>query len=687
MNDRFLLKGFADSVGSGLGFLLPVFGRIGSNGTFVQRVSDDGIVMGFEEIYEIEARMIYEDRPGEEVRDGDEPILAFAIGPGDVLVDRMHRFRKRLADRLGDPDLTRHAFLALEAADFVGDPSRRLPLAQAAFRILEKRNTAVARGWRDTSVLTPDVRKELTSETGRPYAEFERVVVLSRKDGVAIAGLPEDLVEDVALQRRVLDRATRLLAPLYDDLQQTLRPETVKPVAKREPSPSPEALIWLVDRSLADARALIDDRGEWRIDAFAPDQFESFARAAETKRVPAYAVVRRDRHLSIQELDRMLPRSVAMIELGSPREVHPGERGSLLSRIRIIVAPSGFAGPPAAPRAVAATVRQIVALANSLDQRDPYGEWIFLKARGTGASPDLDAYAAIYDRLSDMGTTPANGIAVVSSRGRRERPRYEIEPDDLFQRTRVVNQPFVKAEMRKSAADVAMIVPAFRNEFALESHREAVKTVLRKTGWDPASLDEGENPTFKVHSARIDVVQATLNPFGRRIGWDIQQLMRRDLADVSQVSIEADAGLQKVLAGLFFDNRLIANMRDLCSSNPGGGVWSLLGAQVRRHAGGLASKARTHFMALLINEAFRQDDVELRDHRKSLEEALREPGLGGTLNFVWSKVRQGDHLETLANVGLYAREGRSGSFTGTQIARLRLIVHDHGTAVRHLPDD
>ena len=680
MTATFRLKGYADSVGKGLGFLLPVFGKQNSNADFVQRVSDQGTVLGFEQVDEIEARMLYDDQLGGEVSTGEPAVMAFGFAVDDILVERTETFRRELARRFDDPALARNSFLAIEVAEFLGDRTQRVKFAERTYRDIAKRSSKAARDWSDLTLLTPDLRVVLASETGRPIADFAKVVATREDGSFRVVGLPAEIASNDRMLRKAISEAMRWLGSIYDKRDRNRPVLSGKPF-ERPRGPEPKAVVWIVDRSVAEARSAIEDDFEWRVDVYGPAEFDDFKAAANDW--PGFAVMRRDRHMSADELDRTLPPWVTTIELGTRRSDAWHSLDSKSSRTRILVPSSGFNGAPGSPGAVGAMVRQIAAARSELGRSQGPAGWAFIKARGTGAHPRQDAAAAIYDRLVAMDLATSDGVAMVSRRDRRGEDDGYPGFLDLFENARVLESRYIEHEMQKSAADLAMMVPVRerRHEDSVQYAR-AVKAMLARRRLRAAGMDIEDGAGFAVRDAgALRRVEVPFRPDSYTAHWDVRDLMMHvDLDRIDTISIRSDATPAVVLGRLHTGNYLAANMRDLAATEPEGGIWSILGAQVRRHSGGMASKSRTHFMALLINHALVREMVE-RPLRRHLTDAINDPQLGSALHLSWGKVRQGD-AETRCDVRLYNQDTGRRMPIGDAIAQFTLILHRGGIAVK-----
>ncbi|MDQ0350156.1 hypothetical protein [Ancylobacter vacuolatus] len=687
MTTTYTLKGFADSVGRGQGFLLPIFGRRASNADFVQRVSDTGVILGFETIGELDARVLYHDQVDDQAVAGDAAIMAFGFAEDDIVVDRLDPFRRKLAARLNDPILASNALLAIEVSEFLGDGQKRLEFAERAYLDIERRSAKAARHWSDLSLLSADVRAALAEESGRPISDFRKVVAIRENERVRLAGLPADLVSNSRLHRHAVRIAMEGLPSLYKSGESTWPVDAGKFVERHGGGPDAEAIVWLVDRGIAEARSAVEDDFSWRVDAFGPEEFESFTRAAKkAKGTPAFAVIGRD--ISQIEIDRMLDPRVTTIEIGAsvaaPRIYEQEEQ----RRLRILVPPSGFNGSRGSAQSIGAMIRLIVAALSAERGRSKHRMHAFVKARGMGEFPQIDACAAIYDRLMLMNLGTSGGVAIPGARN--DHRSYDDRQNfvELFEDTQLLEGRRVRHEMRKSAADLALLVPIRRRrreddgEFA-----RLIKALLARRGLNPSGGRSDDTVSFYVDVAgSLRVVEIPDSRGSYRANWTLSDVLyHRDLDRIETVSVRPDATPSVILGMLHIQNHLVANLRDLSAADPAGGIWSILGSQFRRQSGGLASKGRSHFMALLVNHALNRNAAPSHLHQL-LFENIHSSALGRELHFTWGKVRQGK-LKTHGEVQLFRRSGRSLKSSADAIVEFMIDINPDGVSLEPLTRD
>lgn len=188
------LIGFVDPSGMSLGFLVPLFVKGRSNAPLAQRLDEDRKILGFEQYGAPNATML----PAQIIEKsiGEPAVYAFAFGQGDVELAMGHDLGA-LARRLDDPALVDRPLLAMELADFLDLTARRCEFAARAHTAMCKASVETADHWRDLSVLTTELRRELTRHPERSTRRLaETVVARVRGRVVEIAGAGDQISAD-----------------------------------------------------------------------------------------------------------------------------------------------------------------------------------------------------------------------------------------------------------------------------------------------------------------------------------------------------------------------------------------------------------------------------------------------------------------------------------------------------------
>jgi hypothetical protein len=132
--------------------------RMVLNTVYVQRVLDQRIA-SFEALDEQIPVDAIPLRPGDTVREGDEPVYVYAFGPQDAVVGNKASVADAINRRFDE--IEGKLFAACTAAQFAG-LTKKLPVAnRRAFNQLDSIDPSSARSWRDTVIFLSSVRREL----------------------------------------------------------------------------------------------------------------------------------------------------------------------------------------------------------------------------------------------------------------------------------------------------------------------------------------------------------------------------------------------------------------------------------------------------------------------------------------------------------------------------------------------
>jgi hypothetical protein len=161
---------------------------------------------------------------------------------------------------------------------------------------------------------------------------------------------------------------------------------------------------------------------------------------------------------------------------------------------------------------------------------------------------------------------------------------------------------------------------------------------------------------------------------------DLTMLLEFDLRELDTIALTGNANAGSILTRLQAHRQLAINMRDLCGATPEAGLWSLLGGQLRRLASGQMHRTRSHYMALLINHAFRVGNVDMKGDRR-LYDSIHGPALGDAVQLNWNRVNQTPE-RTIAQVRLLAGKSSEYLRSGSDlIPPFEIVLDQDGIAI------
>lgn len=184
--------------GDGAGFLLPVFqAHQGSNHQLVQKVDEHNNVVSFEPILLINT-LVYTNIFDFYTDIGRQSIWAFRDENGTIHIGDFKKIEMIGIQLLSDNALKQSPMAAAELVCFCKFELRFPDVLRTGFESLSKHSEASAKTWRDTMVLLPAIKADLTREdrTGARSAEISRVIVVSRgRTSHIYTTLKEDFVK------------------------------------------------------------------------------------------------------------------------------------------------------------------------------------------------------------------------------------------------------------------------------------------------------------------------------------------------------------------------------------------------------------------------------------------------------------------------------------------------------------
>lgn len=684
MTAEYRLRGYADTVGKGIGFFVPVFDRT-SNALFVQRVADDGTIFGFEEIENVDARITYVDPVP--VQRESEAIWAFSFGPNDIVSGRFGEFREALAARIDDPVFEERPFLGIEVAEFLNLRGPRSVFIRTALQRMHKKSEA-ANSWFDLSILTPDLRTELRREFPYLGAQIDKVVATTSGKELVIRGWQKKFdgggYELEGLTSKVMDS----LRDVYPAFRSKMTVRLILDRGSRQ-KPDTDIIVLVADPQQWEMTNYIQDQFERRIDAFRSEDLEVFGKKALDPSVKAFVVLRASVPNGPLWQNAFSGTKVTRIEFGSLRQLQARGIDLLTSRHddpHVYVTSTGLPRTRQSPKVMAATVRQIIAAVTSIERNRgsqiESGGWAFFRATGSGAQPTIDCWAVLYDRVWQAGVETAHSYRLDGTyRKNRDEGISDQYAEALFPSAMPLRDKWLDAELKSSRIDGAILCYGeLRYEFDIEAHSRAMESILRLRGWEPKFAGADNGTVFHIQPAgslrRASSMAAELPV---KMDWDLRRASAA-LPATETIALSREANAAAILSYLHLHGELIVSMRDLCASSPEDGIWGILAAQMKRFSGGPLNRARTHFMALLVQQAFEHGNVRTSDEA-IIRDAIYGPSLGDDLHFTWTKVRRIRHgMQAVVRL-MAGGENRYFDHGTDLVEPFVLVVHDQGVAI------
>lgn len=684
MSAGYALVGVADPGGRAMGFLIPVFRLHPSNSLFVQRTSADGEITGFDPVDLQRLEILGVADAAAQV--GDSARWAFAFGRGDVILGNGKRGRKALERRLDEAPLNEMPALAFEVAEFLGLTTRRAELASRTFKRLARTSEAAANRWRDLSVLTPDLRAALTARLGADFAKG--VVATSERRTITIGrhGRPGTRVEEDI--RAVAEAVLVVLEPLYGPGWK-VRFARVRDLADH-PQP-PDALVYVPQRRLDGLLHEIAGSRSLRVEGYPERKVAEFALAVQRLGRPGFVVGEAQDDERLQAAAADLGMDLVAISMTPPAAVSRPllDEPSSLPTI-LVPTPSGRPGTPGrSPFRAGSVVQAMAAALAIIESRDGPGTLpgrsVLLRARGLGPDPDTDAWLAVQDRAWALGLDAYEALRVGPTIRRIEDRGLGADwaAHGFYRQDRPIDgiADLALAAMRTEAV---ALVPVTEPDENAETRRVlAIRHLLERQGWEfQRSRSDAPGPRA-VSGARWEF---ELDPRRRPLPpkWRIEPLLEQPLRDIAIVAPSPEAGPGAILARLFGYGELAASVRDLVRLPADRATpHSLLGAQLRRLATAMPSRARSQFVALLIHDALTSGYVHDLP-ADLLNEIVRHPHLGTRMLLGLRRtVTTADGVQTDVHPAL--RDDGHRAWEGHRVCRpFRLLVQDDGVAITGL---
>ncbi|WP_349370538.1 hypothetical protein [Salinarimonas sp.] len=678
----YTLVGLVDPSGMSLGFLVPLFASEHSNAPFVQHLDQSGKIAEFEHYGAPDAPLLA--APPIRRTIGEQAVHAFAFGIGDIAIatgDDM----EVLAHRLDDPALAKRPLLAMELADFLNLSDRRCQFAVRAHAEMRNVSPETANHWRDLSVLTTELRRELARRPERLARSLAGTVVARVSE--AVVEISGAAATAGGSQRQILESAVTAalstLAPLYPvpargwKVQLRHRRERVK-VQERK------AALLIASPRMLHRGSL----GPWPsppdIQVFTHGGIE-FTRVVEESRTPLFvAFDSAEPEQMRKSTGDWTVREMHGIGVDAAKRLSLPEDGQHW-RATHIPGAGIRGGGSQAERGVAAGVR--LAIAAELDRQAADITWLpqnalLLRLRGLSPDPVSDAWAALYDRAWAFGLAPWKSLLIRGSMNLSGDADWLTNV--LFQKARFLSGDLVNQVMEETRATAALLVDATRrSEDDVPQHRGSVMTLLERQGWQIG--DSGFSSMGSEHSilgarARIALgfADAAMVSTGASLGQDPREVNLREL-DRVVVTCVASAGA--VFDRLTRKGELAVNVRDLVGFHARDATpLSLIGLQLRRYLTGLRSPSRTRMLAMLSMQAFRWGRVDAHGASEVLR-VVESPSLGDAVHLVISSVRA-ENNQSSAEVRVLERLNHAETESPwTEITTYRLTVEPDSISV------
>lgn len=631
------LIGFADPLGKGIGFLIPVFASPGSSNSLrVEHVNRRNLVDGFVDLDTHDSK-IWPARPSSSFV-GAKPHWAFGFGNGEILDGIGDENRTKLRERINDDILAKRPLLALELADFLKLKTERIRIAKSAFERLQTITPKTATQWRDLSILTPDLRAALEkaipkTERKRALLNLQRLIAVVRDDLVTLHGIEE---KPAGHTWEVIDESTKkalkTLSSLYEAPRDgwRIRLAEIRPTdAPSHLRENPKALIYL---SAEEERRSKHNEPVSRVDdllVYPPGRFSDFVSQSSEPHIPNFILFNLDSQHARESLhpDSQELRKAVYIAVRSNADGLRSAEHYALEKIQnptVVISGRFQMGRPMTRPTVSGETRDAINLLSALPS--PYlvrelkqKASFFIRSKGTGPSELDDAWAQVYSRCWRLGVLGSYGVRFEieseSESDRRRRSNPSRICDLLFPNLKPIPVRPYTAANRATRMDAAVLVAADlhlleHKEGIAEDYEKVVKRILRFQRWSIRQARDHTSPDLAIEGPRSSFDIQTKWNFRKRRAYSFRSLLERDLRQIRSLIATEDASAREILAALFNDGVLLVNIRDLSAfSAETGTIWMLLASQMRRFTRTMLGRSASQYFGLLIQVAIQQDNV------------------------------------------------------------------------------
>lgn len=681
----YALIGHIDPSAQGIGFLIPVFSKTGSNELFVQVLSKDGSLRGFQILEGYDGPVDYTDQTP--VGDAEESFWAFSFSEDDRIVGRGSDGKVLLEDRLDSRFFGTRPLLAVEVAEFLQLPYRRVEWAEQAMESLRGLGVGIPEAWRDLSLLTPDLRAMLAEQDADISLATRRIVASTNDDTVHVRGIsgPETKRIDSAIRKAVL-KILRRLDPLYASTSPRWRVH-IAWEQQRHRRRKNDALIYLTDKRDSELKAHLALPGDLDLEVYAPDESEEFDHALWDESTMAFVVVRGGHQSAQAQIASFPPGRVIGIHVGTSSQTAGHHQYDLLSEADVTLVSTqagGFPGLRTSYRTIARTVRQIIAAMLDYGNNKP-GKWAFYRATGTGPDREGDAWSALYDKVRSkhphMTAITLCGPSAARSLPPHEDRRAAWVREVLFPSTRNRHGILRGGRYGGSGFEVAALLQEGSESRTDNSDESAIEALFSARGWEVVGATRifqakelevaGPDHTFRV--------RLSPEPLNERHAPTFPQLHDLALDRIDTLAIVPNVNIKQLIQRLQIYGEFAVSIRDLCSSDGRAGLYSLLGSQLRRFAVVNASQYHTLFMGLLIGIAFKRSDVRIGS-AGVLEELIYRRNFSKFVNLHWARTRRVENV-ILTEVTAMPNSLHPDIVTYAKLPTFQLAIHSNGVSV------
>lgn len=395
---------------------------------------------------------------------------------------------------------------------------------------------------------------------------------------------------------------------------------------------------------------LVEQGGGLRVAAFNHSEQKAFHQRLE-RGTCAFVVVRGHPDEARKALNSLEPHRVTGILLRSLRNPARDDPELGFGRGYSLISTTSPARPGsvARDRFTATLVKEIATVAKLASDRDISlpGEWSHISSSVLGPEQGSDVWALLYDRIWAAGCDVSAAILISGPIGASQTDRSDLPPDwartILFPDNVIVNSHMVHIMPSKKAAQVSALAP-IRNQPEAAGHRgQVIRQLLTVRRWPILGSSRADEAIDLLVDERGRQVRFILDPGDDgRADWRPKDLEKVRLDKINTVAVMPDVHAGRIAARLLARNELAVSMRDLCASDGGAGIYSLIAAQLRRLGGRPPSRSGTAFLGMLLHAGLRDENVIMSDG-EAIWRALRHEQLGRRLFFTCNRLRHDKH--------------------------------------------
>jgi hypothetical protein len=415
---------------------------------------------------------------------------------------------------------------------------------------------------------------------------------------------------------------------------------------------------------------------------YQPHQQPGFLSALRETRKPAFALYRLQADLPpvLPDLDgnplERMPLGIALRVSSSPM-IRPNERAAA-DRYR---APKVIATtrPPLGygTRGLGGEVRDALNLFTDAYQQTlhtvPFDTSVFMRVRGVGPYKRSDAWLQMYERCIKLGIENPRGISF-DFEGSDQTD--DLSARDLFLPLvdSIAIEPTVFRGRRP--IDAAAVVELNDNAYVeYGRHVERIRELLRRVG-DRDGSESGPGKRDRLGRFSVSIEPDT-SISKKTTRYRERELFSLELENIRHLRVVDEATSAQVLANIN-ERELLITLRDLggiAERDPT--IWTVLASQMRRFAGGMAGRSRTHYFAMMCNEAFKHGRISLRDP-ELFDQMLHGYELGESIHLVTSQPTFEDGRVSLSVRPVFRNYDGLEQVRYGELSRLRLAVDGAG---------